>query len=62
MAQRAGAIKRRRMKLGLSLIEVARRAGCSLTMIGNLERGRIPQRSAALPKVLEVLDEAEHGG
>ena len=47
-----------RKAAGLSRRELAERAGCSQSMIRNLERGDLPRRSFVLPAILRVLDEA----
>lgn len=51
-----------RKQAGLTRAQVCIAARCSLTALGNLEAGLIPQRSDVLPRVLAVLQDAtQHG-
>ena len=46
-----------RQARGLSQERVARLAGCSTSMVRQLERGYVPVGSAVLPRVVEALIE-----
>jgi transcriptional regulator with XRE-family HTH domain len=53
--RRVHPLTRRRRKLGLSRLELARLAGCSLQSVNLFEQGHVPKRSAALERVEAVL-------
>lgn len=57
---RSGSIGRLRRELGLRQVDLARLSGCSLSYIGQLEAGFVPQRSEVIQRVLDVLDQAHH--
>ena len=58
----SGGLRGRREAAGLSQLDVARRAPCSPAMVGLLERGYKPHRSAVLDRIQRVLnDEAPAG-
>ncbi len=46
-----------RQTRGLSQERVAQLAGCSTSMVRQLERGYVPAGSAVLPRVVEALNE-----
>jgi predicted transcriptional regulator len=48
-----------RHRAGITRAELARRAGCSLTFLANVEQGAIPRRSPTLDRVRVILDDAE---
>jgi transcriptional regulator with XRE-family HTH domain len=52
------AIRTWREAAGLTQTELAGRVGCSLTFLGNLERGYVPDHSPTLSRVLDVLEAA----
>jgi transcriptional regulator with XRE-family HTH domain len=54
-------LRARREALGLPRTEVARLAGCSNSMLREIECGVIPKRGRVLPAVLAVLDRHEAG-
>lgn len=51
----AAVIRQMRRAAGLTQIELARLAGCSLATLRNFEQGGIPERSPILGAVLDVL-------
>lgn len=51
-----GGLRERRKTAGLSQLEVAQLAGCSPAMVGLLDRGYRPHRSAVLERVEAVLN------
>jgi transcriptional regulator with XRE-family HTH domain len=60
-ADTAAEIRAARERAGLTRAQVAARAGCSMSMLGDIEAGAIPKRSAVLDRVRTVLDEATGG-
>jgi transcriptional regulator with XRE-family HTH domain len=50
-----------RERAGLTRAQLAARAGCSMSMLGDIEAGAVPRRSAVLGRVQAVLDEATRG-
>jgi transcriptional regulator with XRE-family HTH domain len=46
-----------RERAGITRAELARRAGCSLTFLANVEQGAVPRRSPTLDRVRAILDE-----
>jgi len=55
----AGELRDRRRRLRLSRARLAGLARCSVTSIDNLEAGYVPERSAVLARVLDILDRLE---
>lgn len=55
----AGDLRERRRRLGLSRARLAGLARCSVTSIDNLEAGYVPEHSAVLARVLDVIDRLE---
>jgi transcriptional regulator with XRE-family HTH domain len=51
-----------RRAVGISQQELARRAGCSISIVGLLERGYRPSQSDVLERVLAVLNANEPAG
>lgn len=51
----AGALRERRRALGLTQVDLARAAGCSVSYIRLLEVGCVPARSRVLPAVWKAL-------
>lgn len=56
-----GGLRERRVAAGLSQQRMAELAGCSVAIVGLLEGGYRPERSAVLPRIVRVLDERESG-
>ena len=52
-------VRRRRLKAELTQVQLATAAGVSLCTITNFERGAVPKRSTALPKILSALSREE---
>jgi transcriptional regulator with XRE-family HTH domain len=52
-------IRELRQARGLSQERVAQLAGCSTSMVRQLERGYVPVGSAVLPRVIRALNEEE---
>jgi transcriptional regulator with XRE-family HTH domain len=50
-----GSLRALREARGLTQVDVARRAGCSVSYIRLLEAGGVPHKSRVLPDVLRVL-------
>ena len=50
-------IRELRQARGLSQERVARLAGCSTSMVRQLERGYVPVGSAVLPRVIDALND-----
>jgi len=48
-------LRAERERAGLTRADLAARVDCSLAMLGNLEAGAIPKRSAVLERVYAVL-------
>lgn len=48
-------LRQRRKAAGLTQAELARRADCSLSIVGQFEAGAIPKRSTVLARVLSAL-------
>jgi len=46
-----------RRRAGLTQAQLAQRAACSITFIGQLEAGVFPRRSEVVPRVIAVLNE-----
>ena len=59
LSTRASDIRQRRVKAGLSQAELASRANCSVSMLGMLEGGYRPKRSAVAERIDVVLSDAE---
>jgi transcriptional regulator with XRE-family HTH domain len=51
-------IRQERESRGLTREQLAIRAKCSVTMLGQIERGVIPTRGIVVDKVLRALEEA----
>lgn len=52
-------IRKRRDALGLTQLDLARRAGVSIAMLRMLDNGYRPKRSLARDRVLDALSRAE---
>ena len=52
-----GGIRLRRTALGLSQEALARRAGCSTSMVKLLESGYQPSASDVLPRIVSILND-----
>lgn len=56
------ALRPARERLGLSRIELAQRADCSLAYLANIEQGAPVRRSKVLERAWQALREAEAAG
>jgi transcriptional regulator with XRE-family HTH domain len=54
-----GDLRSRRIAAGLTQQRVADLAGCSISIVGLLERGLTPEHSSVIPRILAVLDGQE---
>jgi len=60
-ANLSNSLRERREKLGLTRMDLARLAGCSLTYAQILEAGLTPKYGHVLPRVERVLTALENG-
>jgi transcriptional regulator with XRE-family HTH domain len=53
-------LREARLSAGLTRAELASLVGCSYSMLGNIEQGAVPQRSAVLARAWAAIDSAKN--
>lgn len=52
-------VRSRRLALGLTVAQLAKQTGCSMSSINNIEAGYVPRYGHVLSRILHALDVAE---